>query len=163
MKSSSFKLFFYKESQLFKKVVIEKDFLLMIGSDSSCDIRISNNRVSRNHCQVIFSKENGLKIVDLNSSNGTYLNGIKLKAGNTYSLNLKDQVQLAGVSGIIISVGSENTQSKGLEDQKNILELFNNTDMIIVGRDSSCDLRINDTRISRRHASIKKITNDKFC
>ena len=132
MKSSSFKLFFYKESQLFKKVVIEKDFLLMIGSDSSCDIRISNNRVSRNHCQVIFSKENGLKIVDLNSSNGTYLNGIKLKAGNTYSLNLKDQVQLAGVSGIIISVGSENTQSKGLEDQKNILELFNNTDMIIV-------------------------------
>ena len=162
MKSSSFKLFFYKESQLFKKVVIEKDFLLMIGSDSSCDIRISNNRVSRNHCQVIFSKENGLKIVDLNSSNGTYLNGIKLKAGDTYSLNLKDQVQLAGVSGIIISVGSENTQSKGLEDQKNILELFNNTDMIIVGRDSSCDLRINDTRISRRHASIKKITNDKF-
>lgn len=162
MKSSSFKLFFYKESQLFKKVVIEKDFLLMIGSDSSCDIRISNNRVSRNHCQVIFSKENGLKIVDLNSSNGTYLNGIKLKAGNTYSLNLKDQVQLAGVSGIIISVGSENKQSKGLEDQKNILELFNNTDMIIVGRDSSCDLRINDTRISRRHASIKKITNDKF-
>ena len=162
MKSSSFKLFFYKESQLFKKVVIQKDFLLMIGSDSSCDIRISNNRVSRNHCQVIFSKENGLKIVDLNSSNGTYLNGIKLKAGNTYSLNLKDQVQLAGVSGIIISVGSENTQSKGLEDQKNILELFNNTDMIIVGRDSSCDLRINDTRISRRHASIKKITNDKF-
>ena len=134
----------------------------MIGSDSSCDIRISNNRVSRNHCQVIFSKENGLKIVDLNSSNGTYLNGIKLKAGNTYSLNLKDQVQLAGVSGIIISVGSENTQSIGLEDQKNILELFNNTDMIIVGRDSSCDLRINDTRISRRHASIKKITNDKF-
>ena len=162
MKSSSFKLFFYQESQLFKKVVIEKDFLLMIGSDSSCDIRISNNRVSRNHCQVIFSKENGLKIVDLNSSNGTYLNGIKLKAGNTYSLNLKDQVQLAGVSGIIISVGSENTQSKGLEDQKNILELFNNTDMIVVGRDSSCDLRINDTRISRRHASIKKITNDKF-
>ena len=162
MKSSSFKLFFYKESQLFKKVVIEKDFLLMIGSDSSCDIRISNNRVSRNHCQVIFSKENGLKIVDLNSSNGTYLNGIKLKAGNTYSLNLKDQVQLAGVSGIIISVGSENTQSIGLEDQKNILELFNNTDMIVVGRDSSCDLRINDTRISRRHASIKKITNDKF-
>ena len=162
MKSSSFKLFFYEESQLFKKVVIEKDFLLMIGSDSSCDIRISNNRVSRNHCQVIFSKENGLKIVDLNSSNGTYLNGIKLKAGNTYSLNLKDQVQLAGVSGIIISVGSENTQSKGLEDQKNILELFNNTDKIIVGRDSSCDLRINDTRISRRHASIKKITNDKF-
>ena len=162
MKSSSFKLFFYKESQLFKKVVIEKDFLLMIGSDSSCDIRISNNRVSRNHCQVIFSKENGLKVVDLNSSNGTYLNGIKLKAGDTYSLNLKDQVQLAGVSGIIISVGSENTLSKGLEDQKNILELFNNKDMIIVGRDSSCDLRINDTRISRRHASIKKISNDKF-
>ena len=162
MKKNSLKLFFYKESQLFKKVLIREDFSLMVGSNSNCDVIVSNKRVSRNHCQIISSSSQNLKLIDLNSTNGTFLNGIKLKPGVPYNLNLKDQVQLAGVSGILISIGSENTQSRDLENQKNILELFKNKDLIIVGRDSSCDLRINDTRISRKHASIKKLSDDKF-
>ena len=162
MKKESFKLFFYKESQLFKKVLIREDFSLMVGSNSNCDVIVSNKRVSRNHCQIISSNSENLKLIDLNSTNGTFLNGIKLKPGIPYNLNLKDQVQLAGVSGILISIGSENTQSRDLENQKNILELFKNKDLIIIGRDSSCDLRINDTRISRKHASIKKLSDDKF-
>ena len=162
MKKNSLKLFFYKESKLFKKVLIREDFSLMVGSNSNCDIIVSNKRVSRNHCQIISSNSENLKLIDLNSTNGTFLNGIKLKPGVPCNLNLKDQVQLAGVSGILISIGSENTQSRDLENQKNILELFKNKDLIIVGRDSSCDLRINDTRISRKHASIKKLSDDKF-
>jgi len=162
MKKNSLKLFFYKDSQLFKKVLIREEFSLMVGSNSNCDVIVSNKRVSRNHCQIISSSSQNLKLIDLNSTNGTFLNGIKLKPGVPYNLNLKDQVQLAGVSGILISIGSENTQSRDLENQKNILELFKNKDLIIVGRDSSCDLRINDTRISRKHASIKKLSDDKF-
>jgi ABC-type multidrug transport system ATPase subunit/pSer/pThr/pTyr-binding forkhead associated (FHA) protein len=162
MKKESFKLFFYKDNQLFKKVVIKEDFSLMVGSNSNCDLIISNKRISRNHCQIIYSNSGELKLVDLNSSNGTFLNGLKLESNKTYNLNLKDQVQLAGVSGILISVGSENTQSRDLDNQENILELFKNKDLIIVGRDSLCDLRINDNRISRKHASIKKLSNDKF-
>ena len=162
MKKESFKLFFYQKSQLFKKVLIQEDFSLMVGSNSNCDVIVSNKRVSRNHCQIISSNSEDLKLIDLNSTNGTFLNGIKLKPGIPYNLNLKDQVQLAGVSGILISIGSENTQSRDLENQKNILELFKNKDLIIIGRDSSCDLRINDTRISRKHASIKKLSDDKF-
>ena len=162
MKKNSLKLFFYKDSQLFKKVLIREEFSLMVGSNSNCDVIVSNKRVSRNHCQIISSSSQNLKLIDLNSTNGTFLNGIKLKPGVPYNLNLKDQVQLAGVSGILISIGSENTQSRDLENQKNILELFKNKDLIIIGRDSSCDLRINDTRISRKHASIKKLSDDKF-
>tara|TARA_Y100000992_G_scaffold298034_1_gene262553 strand:- start:550 stop:2829 length:2280 start_codon:yes stop_codon:yes gene_type:complete len=162
MRKESFKLFFYKDSQLFKKVVIAENFSLMVGSNSSCDVMVSNKRVSRNHCQVIYSNSDDLKLIDLESTNGTFLNGIKLKPGVPYNLNLKDQVQLAGVSGIIISIGSESTESRNLDNQKNILELFKNKDIITVGRDSSCDLRINDNRISRKHASIKKLSNDKF-
>lgn len=162
MKKASFKLFFYKDNQLFKKVLIKEDLSLMVGSNSNCDLIISNKRISRNHCQIIYSNSGELKLVDLNSSNGTFLNGLKLESNKTYNLNLKDQVQLAGVSGILISVGSENTQSRDLDNQENILELFKNKDLIIVGRDSLCDLRINDNRISRKHASIKKLSNDKF-
>ena len=162
MKKESLKLFFYKDSQLFKKVVIKEDFSLMLGSSSNCDLIISNKRISRNHCQIIYSNSGELKLIDLNSTNGTFLNGIKLKSEKTYNLNIKDQVQLAGLSGILISVGSENTQSRDLDSQKNILELFKNKNSITIGRDSLSDLRINDARISRKHASIKKLSNDKF-
>jgi len=124
MKKESLKLFFYKDSQLFKKVVIKEDFSLMLGSSSNCDLIISNKRISRNHCQIIYSNSGELKLIDLNSTNGTFLNGIKLKSEKTYNLNIKDQVQLAGLSGILMSVGSENTQSRDLDSQKNILELF---------------------------------------
>ena len=41
MKKESLKLFFYKDSQLFKKVVIKEDFSLMVGSNSNCDLIIS--------------------------------------------------------------------------------------------------------------------------
>ena len=162
MKKESLKLFFYKDSQLFKKVVIKEDFSLMLGSSSNCDLIISNKRISRNHCQIIYSNSGELKLIDLNSTNGTFLNGIKLKSEKTYNLNIKDQVQLAGLSGILMSVGSENTQSRDLDSQKNILELFKNKNSITIGRDSLSDLRINDTRVSRKHASIKKLSNDKF-
>jgi ABC-type multidrug transport system ATPase subunit/pSer/pThr/pTyr-binding forkhead associated (FHA) protein len=162
MKKESLKLFFYKDSQLFKKVVIKEDLSLMLGSSSNCDLIISNKRISRNHCQIIYSNSGELKLIDLNSTNGTFLNGIKLKSEKTYNLNIKDQVQLAGLSGILMSVGSENTQSRDLDSQKNILELFKNKNSITIGRDSLSDLRINDTRVSRKHASIKKLSNDKF-
>ena len=162
MKKESLKLFFYKDSQLFKKVVIKEDFSLMLGSSSNCDLIISNKRISRNHCQIIYSNSGELKLIDLNSTNGTFLNGIKLKSEKTYNLNIKDQVQLAGLSGILMSVGSENTQSRDLDSQKNILELFKNKNSITIGRDSLSDLRINDTRVSRKHALIKKLSNDKF-
>ena len=87
MKKESLKLFFYKDSQLFKKVVIKEDFSLMLGSSSNCDLIISNKRISRNHCQIIYSNSGELKLIDLNSTNGTFLNGIKLKSEKTYNLN----------------------------------------------------------------------------
>ena len=65
MKKESFKLFFYKDNQLFKKVLIKEDLSLMVGSNSNCDLIISNKRISRNHCQIIYSNSGELKLVDL--------------------------------------------------------------------------------------------------
>jgi pSer/pThr/pTyr-binding forkhead associated (FHA) protein len=51
--------------------------LVVIGRDSSCDIVLKGNGVSRRHCMVVLSKD-GYCIEDLNSANGTLLNGSKL-------------------------------------------------------------------------------------
>jgi predicted component of type VI protein secretion system len=50
----------------------------IIGRQRGCDIRIPSARVSRRHCRLIF-RDNGLTVVDLVSSNGTYLNNVAVE------------------------------------------------------------------------------------
>ncbi len=49
----------------------------IIGRDPSCDRQIDNIKVSRKHCRI-FKKGNTWLLEDLNSSNGTFLNGLKV-------------------------------------------------------------------------------------
>lgn len=53
--------------------VVEKE--LVIGRDMNCDITISDRQVSRFHARVEINKEKKIQIVDLESKNGTYVNG----------------------------------------------------------------------------------------
>ena len=53
---------------------------MVIGRMTGCDIRISINRVSREHCEIL-TTESGLSYKDLDSSNGVIHNGAKSKKG----------------------------------------------------------------------------------
>lgn len=50
---------------------------LVLGRGSDANLSISDGRISGVHCQIIF-KWDRIEIVDLNSKNGTYLNGIRI-------------------------------------------------------------------------------------
>ena len=68
---------------LFKKNGSQKVFSLpssitVIGRRHDCDLRIPLNSVSRRHCQFSINNES-LKIRDLDSRNGTYLNGKRIE------------------------------------------------------------------------------------
>lgn len=62
---------------------------ITIGRSSDNNLVINNNMVSRYHCEII-QESNRIKIVDLNSSNGTFVNG-KRVYGATF-LNYSDNV-----------------------------------------------------------------------
>lgn len=62
---------------------------ITIGRSSDNNVVINHNMVSRYHCEII-QDANGIKIVDLNSSNGTFVNG-KRVYGATF-LNYSDNV-----------------------------------------------------------------------
>jgi pSer/pThr/pTyr-binding forkhead associated (FHA) protein len=64
-----------------------------LGRREDCDLRIPLADVSRRHCQIEF-KEDAVKVRDIGSSNGTWLNGKKL-----------EEETLLG-SGDILKVGS---------------------------------------------------------
>lgn len=68
---------------------IEKD-VVFVGRSSSSDIAVNDKKVSRNHARIIF--KNGSYIIeDLNSKNGTYVNGSRISGAR--NLNPGDIVK----------------------------------------------------------------------
>ena len=74
------------------------DGLLSIGRDESCQLRLIDSAVSRRHCTI---QQNGLEfqLVDLDSRNGTFVNGIPIRRrmidhGDTIRIGNSDLVFL---------------------------------------------------------------------
>src|SRR5436190_6710493 len=72
-----------------KSFSITRDVTVM-GRREDCDFRIPLGDISRKHCRLI-KEDNVLKIEDLGSSNGTYVNGkriheAELAAGDTVQI-----------------------------------------------------------------------------
>ena len=153
MSSIDFKLYFYQNNKLFKKVAIEKGAhnSWVVGTDDNAHIKLNNPRVSRNHLQIIYQEQEVLHVQDLDSTNGTYLNGIRLNVSQ--SLKHKDKIQLAGVNDILIVVEKPLT-SDTLNPQKNIVDILKTKKTIFLGRGSNCDVILNHGTISKIHASI---------
>jgi len=47
---------------------------LLIGRASDCHLRVADPRVSRHHCELLI-EDNQVRIRDLGSRNGTFVNG----------------------------------------------------------------------------------------
>jgi hypothetical protein len=70
--------FIPEESPTFKLKV--KKVTNVVGREATCDIYVESNQVSRRHC-LLQVTERGLLIKDLESTNGTFVNGIPLNDG----------------------------------------------------------------------------------
>lgn len=76
----------------------------VVGRREDCDVRIPLGEISRKHCRLI-KGDDELKIEDLGSSNGTYINGQRvqgttLSPGDTIKIgSVVFVVQLDGVPG----------------------------------------------------------------
>jgi pSer/pThr/pTyr-binding forkhead associated (FHA) protein len=55
----------------------------VVGRDPACDLTIDSNLLSRQHAKLIIDEEH-LRIIDLESANGTYVNGIKITETNAH-------------------------------------------------------------------------------
>lgn len=76
---------------------------VLIGRDLMCDICVNHPTVSRYHALVVNSPR-GVKVVDLGSTNGTFINGRKFRQ---YALLDKDILSI-GASEIQFVAGDEN-------------------------------------------------------
>lgn len=81
---------------------------LRLGRSSSNDIHIPDEELSRNHCLFEAVGEEGLRITDLASANGTYLNGCML-GGDPAELHVGDIVEVG--STVVRIVGEKDEAS----------------------------------------------------
>lgn len=51
---------------------------ILIGRGEDCDVQLTSDRVSRRHCEVVY-KDGHYELNDLGSTNGTYLNGTRVR------------------------------------------------------------------------------------
>ena len=157
-----FKLYFYQNNKLFKKVAVQDDyfFSLIVGSSPEADIQIENNRISKKHLQLIYNSDRKLIVQDLNSTNGTSLNGNFLKDAGIAELKNKDKLEIAGLGGVVILI--ENEKSPISIDKKDILKILNDKGKLLIGRSPDCDLILEGHTISRNHAVIIKESIDSY-
>lgn len=157
----AYKLYFYENSKLFKKIAIEKTNYnnWVVGNGTDSHIRLNNARISKNHIQIIYDRNGNLLVQDLNSTNGTFLNGIKII--DVQKLKEKDRLQLAGVNDILIVI-EKNSSNDSSVSQNNLQEILAKKDTILIGRDRNCDIVLPEVTVSSKHAEISKISNEVY-
>jgi hypothetical protein len=72
-------------------IPVDPASLILVGSDSACDVRIASMRVSWLHC-CLGSCDDGVMICDPGSPNGTRINDRRVKTG---CLNVGDELAIA--------------------------------------------------------------------
>lgn len=171
------KIGFIHQGSLIKKVRLTSNQPqeIIIGRSSAADISFGEiTTLSSKHLQLFYDGGNKVFITDLNSSNGTYVNGNKLEPLKTSEVRFSDKIILSSERGIEIRLNiseSEEVSSLGgkpkyeYEESKNftnILDKFSNKSEIILGRSSTCDVVLDYGFISREHASIRKKNDNTY-
>ncbi|MGB6057744.1 MAG: FtsK/SpoIIIE domain-containing protein, partial [Microthrixaceae bacterium] len=125
------------------------DGSVMLGREGN--IRLSDSTVSRRHCRIDVS-DSGLTVTDLQSLDGTRVNGdridqtslspgdlLKIGATTMVVLRLSRYSDAAASDAVLVAIN-------GREVAKTIV------DQMTVGRDPQCDISTEDPTMSRNHA-----------
>lgn len=129
---------------------------IIVGRLPVSDVQINSPMVSNRHFQLDIHTS-GMTITDLNSTNGTQVNGHRIPPNVPHPLKSGDVVRVVGdltgnsVSMIIETGTGESLRTLALGK----LDMSKQTSMVI-GRNPSCYLPLNHPTVSQRHAMIFK-------
>ncbi len=122
-----------------------------IGSDSSCDLVVDSNTVSGHHCRLT-RDGNEWSLTDLNSTNGTYINGQQLVG----SRNIKATDTITLGQTLPMPWPAQVDTPANLELAENALAKRKDTSAttLDIGRGSENDIVLSDSNVSTNHARL---------
>ena len=77
---------------------------IRLGRSSSNDIHVPDEELSRNHCLFECSGESGIRVIDLASANGTYVNGTQL-GSDPVELSVGDAIEVGATRISVVGEG----------------------------------------------------------
>ncbi len=86
-------------NQVIGEIPLENHSSIVIGRNKQADHHIPDELMSSLHCRI-FLKNNILEIEDLNSKNGTYINGIRIEKSEVF---IGDEIKIGSTKLSIIS------------------------------------------------------------
>lgn len=168
------KVGFVHNGKLIKKIRIDNgtSLQLMIGRSSNCNIVLPYAVISSQHAQLLFDGSS-LYIIDLGSTNGTFLDGQRIVVGQPVLIQAGNAVILAKSNGIQIVFNpddyepgplpsSSDSEPQDTKVSTSLLEKLNRQPSIVIGRSKECDIVLEHPTISRKHAVIEKKGTDKY-
>jgi len=126
-----------------------------IGRAPDNDLVINHPAVSGHHLQLV-TDPSGYTITDLNSTNGTQLNGQRITPNSPQQLQIEDVIRIGDLTGNSIKLNLESPTGESIRTLSlGSLDLSTQTDMLI-GRDPNSYLPLNHPTVSFQHAMISK-------
>lgn len=135
-----------------------------IGRAADNDIVISDSRISGHHLKVRMDSANRIFVEDLNSTNGLYVNGERVRErqvsfsdrvslGKDFNLDLRTVLGAGGGGGGSRGSGGGAPRPSSAEKQSVGGDL-RSRERINIGRSNDNDIVISNIRVSRKHATL---------
>ena len=151
------------EAKTFKVNGQQNDYL--IGRGKACGIYVNEVFVSGRHGRF-FLQDGQLFYVDLNSTNGSYINGkqvteaVALRNGSVITIGIDSTIKLTvAVTADAVSPETAPSPDSGSNLPLNPINpngADNNKETLLIGRDPSCDIVIPNQNVSRAHAKLSR-------
>lgn len=169
---STFRLGIVINNQLAAKFVLNPGGTVVFGRNPSDPngIKISDPNLSSSHAQLMLNENGELYLIDLKSTNGTFINDRQINPNVPYPIGPKDKITFVKGRAIQLVFNPDAYTPKPPE-RKSPNESFKDTDImgkfahknvISIGRSESCDVVLAHHTISKAHASIERKSNGKF-
>jgi len=161
--------------QKFSFPLNSEELRVKIGRDER--IKIQDNTISKTHAELVKSSDNRLFIIDLKSTNGTFLQGRQLEPNRMYPIQIGDIVFFGKNSVVEIHIVhaeqevpvAHNLRQHSLQQSEGatIFEMISQKGLVVIGRNSTenkVDIDLTpDKKVSHQHAIIKRLSDGTFC
>ena len=110
---------------------------MLIGRGTTSDIFISERSISHTHCKVTLDDDNKKVLIeDLNSTNGTALNGEKIQAQKCYQLKDQDKIKVGNAIFKYVEESSPEVMAYKRNQMDDLTNIYNKSALISNGQEA---------------------------